>query len=235
MGELYDLRLVGQALAALDALDARGLGPRYVSGGLCSGAYWSFHMALSDPRVRAALMINPQAIFWHRSLRTARMLRYGSKLKVLRGEVPRAQMLKLVRGLPALAAARARGRLSALRGGSELERALDALAASGKRMHFLFAGDEPLRAELEAEGWPARAARWANVSFGVIPGEDHVLRPLVAQRFVHDALDRALELELGRPLLSGAGTASGPLEAPYTAGARLEPQVVRMMSTEQGA
>jgi dienelactone hydrolase len=246
MGELYDERLVAQALAAVDALDARGLGPSYVAAGLCSGACWSFHMALRDARVRAALMINPQAIFWHRSLGTARMIRHGSKLKLLRGEVERARLARFARGLPALAAERVRARARALRSGDELERALDVLRDGGKRVEFMFSGGEPLRAELEAQGWPAVAARWPNVSYRIIPGEDHILRPLPAQRFVHGELDRALEAELGRPLRRHANGASADAAQAPGAGVSLEAsqpaagapgalQVVRMMSTEQGA
>jgi hypothetical protein len=238
VGELYDQRLVTQALGALDALDARGFGPSYVAAGLCSGACWSFHMALSDPRVSAAVLINPQAIFWNRSLRTARMISHGSKLKVLRGEVELARVVGLMRGLPALAATRVRARLAARGGGSELDRALDKLGADGKRIRFLFSGDEPLRAELEAEGWPVRAARWPNVSFAVIPGDDHILRPLAARRFVNDALDRELEVELGHPLearADGAETVANATGGPPAARERGALQVVRIMSTEQGA
>src|SRR5438874_9032220 len=57
---LYTSELVDQTLAALDAMDARELGPSYVLAGLCSGAYWSFHAALRDERGSAALMLNPQ-------------------------------------------------------------------------------------------------------------------------------------------------------------------------------
>ena len=234
MGELYDERLVTQVLAALDALDARGLGPTYVAAGLCAGAYWSFHMALRDPRVAAALMINPQATFWDRSLKTARMIRHGSKRKLLRGEVELAQLRKLARGLPAFAAARVRARLGKRGGASELDRALDKLHADEKHVRLMFSGGEPLRAELEAEGWPHAAARWPNVSFSVIPGADHVLRPLVAQRYVHDALDRALEAELGRPL-DEAGDEGSALRQESGAREAGVLQVVRIMSTEQGA
>jgi len=237
-GELYDARLVEQARSVLDALDARGFGPRYIAAGLCSGAYWSFHMALRDPRTSAAVMINPQAIFWDRSLHTARMLRRSSKLKVLRGEVKLARLWSLAAGLPGLTLERARARVRSRAGGSELDRALDTLRADGKRVHFLFSGCEPLREELEAQGWPDSAtARWPNVSFGVIPGDDHILRPLPAQQFVHDALDRALEVELALAAIPpGRGDDRSKAEDtaadPHAGGAA---QVVRIISTEQGA
>ena len=79
-------------------------------------------------------------------------------------------------------------------------------------------------------------ARWSNVSFAVIPGDDHILRPLAAQRFVHDALDRALELELERPLAATTGATAGAGVTGAEQPARgAGGQVVRMINTEQGA
>jgi len=198
MRELYTPALVDQVLAALDALDARNLGPSYVLAGLCSGAYWSFHAALRDERVRAAFMLNPQSLFWDSSLPTARVLRRGSRSKVLRGEVPLARLAALAYGVPAMVAWRARTRWRARHAGDELDRALDRLRDTGKHLRFMFSGLEPLYEELELEGRMQRMDRWPNVGFDFIPGQDHLLRPLEAQRFAHEALDRALEEELRR-------------------------------------
>jgi len=198
VGELYRPALVDQVLAALDALDARNLGPSYVLAGLCSGAYWSFHAALRDERVSAALMLNPQSLFWDPSLGTARVLRRGSRSKVLRGEVPLARIVALACGVPAMVARRAHTRWHARHGDDELDRALDRLRDTGKQLRFMFSGLEPLYEELELEGRMQRMDRWPNVGFDVIPGQDHLLRPLEAQRFAHEALDRALEEELRR-------------------------------------
>jgi hypothetical protein len=117
---------------------------------------------------------------------------------VLRGEVELRVLLAFLSRLPAHAFGRVLARIRARRGGSELHRALERLSANGKRAAFLFSGAEPLREELEAEGWPALLERWPNVTFEPIPGEDHILRPLQAQSFVHGALDRAVQEELGR-------------------------------------
>ena len=204
MGELYTPALVDQVLAALDALDARNLGPSYVLAGLCSGAYWSFHAALRDERVPAAFMLNPQSLFWDPSLHTARVLRRGSRSKVLRGEVPLARIVALAYGVPSMVARRARTRWHARHAGDELDRALDRLRDTGKHLRFMFSGLEPLYEELELEGRVQRRDRWPNVGFDVIPGQDHLLRPLEAQRFAHEALDRALEEELRRVAEDGA-------------------------------
>jgi pimeloyl-ACP methyl ester carboxylesterase len=197
--ELYTPAMVDQVLVSLDVLDARKLGPAYVLAGLCSGAYWSFHAALRDERVSAAFMLNPQTIFWDPSVDTARLLRRGSRLKVLRGEVPPAQIAKLARGIPAMVARRARARWNARRsGGDELDRALDRLRDTGKHLRFMFSDHEPLYEELELDGHIQRMGRWPNVGFDFVPGQDHLLKPLEAQRFAHAALDRALEEELRR-------------------------------------
>ena len=213
MGELYDERLVAQALSALDALDARGLGPRYVAAGLCSGACWSFHIALNDSRVAAAVMINPQALFWHRSLKTARTIRRGSKLKVLRGEVRLARLAALAAALPGLAGERVRARVRERRGGNELERALDTLCARGKRARFLFSGAEPMREEPYSTR--GRHTSWTGV---IAAGIMFMLLMVLAVA--------VSALGVG---CSGAGDGDG--ERARRGGG----QVVRMMSTEQGA
>ena len=61
---LYVPRLTDQVLAVVEQLHEQQLGERFVLGGLCSGAYWAFHAALVDPRVVAALMVNPRALIW---------------------------------------------------------------------------------------------------------------------------------------------------------------------------
>jgi alpha-beta hydrolase superfamily lysophospholipase len=206
VGELYTAEMVDETLVALDALDARGLGPAYVLAGLCSGAYWSFHAALRDERACAAFLLNPQTLVWDPSLHTARTLRRGSRAKVLRGEVPLTQIASLAFGIPPMLARRALARLRARQeGGDELDRALDRLRDTGKHVQFIFSGPEPLREEFELQGRVARAERWPNVGFDFIPGHDHILRPIESQRLAHEALDRALERELRRVADDSAG------------------------------
>jgi pimeloyl-ACP methyl ester carboxylesterase len=196
---LYTSELVDQTLAAVDAMDALELGPSYMLAGLCSGAYWAFHGALRDERVSAALMLNPQTLFWDASLSTARVLRRGSRKKLLRGEVPLRRVLTLATRIPVVLLRRARSRLLArAQGGSELDRALDRLRDADKQVRFMFSGPEPLREELEREGRARRGERWPNVGFDFIPGDDHILRAPQSQRLTHEALDRALERELRR-------------------------------------
>jgi pimeloyl-ACP methyl ester carboxylesterase len=199
LAALYDPGMVAQVCAVIDALEIRGLGSHFVLAGLCSGARWSFEAALRDERVVATFMLNPQSLFWDPSLGTARVLRRGSRLKVLRGEVPLAQIVALAYGVPAMVARRARARWQAHRaGGDELDRALDRLRDTGQHLQFMFSGNEALYEELELDGRLGRMDRWPNVAFDSIPGQDHLMKPLAAQRFAHEALDRALEQELRR-------------------------------------
>ncbi len=60
-------------------------------------------------------------------------------------------------------------------------------------MILAFADDEPVRDELEADGLLARLGRWPNVVLTHLPGRDHTLRPIVAQRAYHELLEGELE------------------------------------------
>jgi pimeloyl-ACP methyl ester carboxylesterase len=217
LAELYVPELVDQVRAALDALEARGLGSRYVLAGLCSGAYWSFHGALEDWRVAGAFMLNPRALFWNPSLAISRdfrrgLLRLSSWRRVLRREVPLARMFTLAVRAPLVLPRRALTRWYARRRGrDELDRALDRLLDSDKHLYFFFSGNEPLYEELELEGRLEQLDRRANVGLELIPDRDHTLRPFQAQRAAHQALDRALDEELRRVHADGAGETTVPV------------------------
>jgi len=204
LAALYAPKLVDQVCAAIDTLEARGLGRRFILAGLCSGACWAFHGALRDERVSAAFMLNPRTLFWDPSLATVRdyrrgLLRPSSWRSVLRGEVPVSRILALLRQAPLVLPRRVIARQYARRtGGDELDRALDQLRDNGKHLQFLFSGNEPLREELEQEGRLDQVDRWPNVGVDFLPGRIHTLRPLPSQRSAHEALDRALNSELQR-------------------------------------
>jgi pimeloyl-ACP methyl ester carboxylesterase len=207
VAELYVPELVEQVRAAVDALERDGIAARFVLAGLCSGAYWSFHAALQDPRVSAALMLNPQVLFWDSSQETVRelrkaFLRRSSWSRALRGGSSLARAQALLRELPAGIAVLARRRLSGQRmaapADDALQDALRRLADTRKRALFVFSGEEPLYEELDRGGAIERLERWPLVELVRIPGHDHTLRPPAARRGVCEALDRGLELELER-------------------------------------
>ena len=106
VGHFHEQRFVDQTRAALDELEAAGLGGRFILVGLCSGAYWAFHCLLTDDRVAAALMINPRVLYWDEGLEIARELRRTRLLtravtwkRVLRGDVSLARWSAMGRWL----------------------------------------------------------------------------------------------------------------------------------------
>lgn len=202
LGELYVDSLVAQVRAAIDELEARGLGPNFVLGGLCSGAYWSFHAALEDPRVVGALLLNPRALYWDVSLETARdlrrgMLRGSAWRKTLSGQMPPARIAEAAARAPAApiklarrALARSRARRSGL---DRIGLAFDRLCEARKPILFMFSGDEPLLEELKSEGYVDQMERWPNIDIQSLPGKVHTLRPLQAQQAAHRAMDGAID------------------------------------------
>ncbi len=207
LAELYTPALVAQARLALDELQRQRPLERFVLMGLCSGAYWSFHGALEDERVGTALMLNPQALFWHPSLEAQRELRRvllsgTSWSRLIHGEAPVRRLLEIVRQVPAGLAGllgRLRARRRARGGGAgedALGSAMDELARSGKRAVFVFSGGEPLEEELAEEGWTERLAAMSHVELDYIPGHDHTLRPAASRRAAMDVLDREMAREL---------------------------------------
>jgi alpha-beta hydrolase superfamily lysophospholipase len=214
VSELYVPEFVGQVRTALDALEARGVPPRFALLGLCSGAYWAFHAACADDRVSAAIMLNPRILFWDPRLdpaRDARKLRGQlfdgrSWRKRLRGEdgLDMRRLISLTRWL-----AGSRADTPAASVAPAIERAFDELRDARKRAIFLFCDGEPLRDELYENALLPPPDRWPNVELEVLPGGDHTLRPLWTHEQVHAAVDRALAGELTRvPELSLARPAS---------------------------
>ncbi len=62
----YAERNVQDLIAAVSALDAAGHGDPVVIG-ICSGAYTAFHATLSDPRIRAMILVNLQKFIWEKN------------------------------------------------------------------------------------------------------------------------------------------------------------------------
>jgi len=218
MAGLYVPALVDQVRGALDRLAALGYGPRFVLAGLCSGAYWAFHAALTDERVVAAYLLNPRALFWDPTLEVTRevrkaFLRSSAWRKVLRGEIPMERMAGLAYRTPGVFARRAvarvaRGAARQTRGGDRLDLAFDRLREEGKRIELMFSSGEPLYEELESEGRLDRLDRWPNVGLELVAGNIHTLRSADAQASAHQALDRALDVELRRALDGALSEAS---------------------------
>jgi len=200
---LYVDDLIPQVKAAIAFLAQRGVGERFVTAGLCAGAYWAMYVGLEDPRVTAALMFNSRGIVWDTGLAASRDLRRAFSQKLtwarIRHNVTGPRLKAVARwllGMPARWLARRRGDDGA---GSLTDRVNDVMSqmqASPLRSLFFFSASEPLEEELLSTGWLPQIEDWPNVTVARVAVRDHTLRPLMAQREAHAALDRAVEAEL---------------------------------------
>jgi alpha-beta hydrolase superfamily lysophospholipase len=224
----YVPEYVAQVRAVLDELEDRGLPGRFVLLGLCSGAYWSLHAAVDDPRVAAVQLLNPRALIWDPWVYARRegamyrgaILRADTWRRIVRREVDfrkpfvigGALVARLARAPFRLAGRLAGRRRRADTGGDDLDRAFDALRDRGTSALLVFAGEEPLHADFAREGRLERLGRWPNLVLEHVPVsvDTHTLRPVWLQRQVHELVDRALEAELAR---TPARTATGAAQA----------------------
>jgi dienelactone hydrolase len=211
--------LIAQVRAALDVLQAEGVGDRFLLGGLCSGAYWAFQTSVADPRVCAAAIVNPRVLVWDTGVAPARHLRTllteRPSLTRIRQVATPALVGALVRWLIVTAVTWVIGaprrwlRRHAEVPESDVDRLLTELIDSGKRALLMFSEREPLYGELVRAGRIARLQAAPNVTMERLSVTDHTLRPSWAQDRAQEALDRMLELEVDagqrRPLNSAAG------------------------------
>jgi pimeloyl-ACP methyl ester carboxylesterase len=213
VGSFYTPDREAQVSSIIDVLVARGLGPRFVLIGLCAGAYSAFNTAAVDRRVVAGVAINPRILAWDPAIMARRngnivnkVLERGSWQRLLNGETTPGRMLELGRAAAAEAPRAARRYASRLLGArqrdpwmEQLDGLFDQLRAARTRFVLAFAGDEPEFDELKADGVLDRLDEWPNVELAALPGEDHTLRPIAAQRALHRFLDRELGLLIAGP------------------------------------
>jgi alpha-beta hydrolase superfamily lysophospholipase len=201
---LYAPERLDEVTAALDALERRGLPPRFVLMGLCSGANWAFHVAQRDPRVLAGILLNPRALFWsrwaargHDARRVRALVRAGAWQRVLSGDV---QLRHALGAALSVARYALRWPLRRMRprtgqgGGDPLGEALGRLEGAERRLLLLFTDREPLRLALEADGGMARLAASPAIDVELVPSvaELHTLPQLGLQRRVLEIVDRRL-------------------------------------------
>jgi alpha-beta hydrolase superfamily lysophospholipase len=202
-GTLYAPAFVTDVTAALDELQRRGVGDRFLLVGLCAGAYWSLYAGLDDPRVDGMALLNLVAVVWDDGLPASRDLRRAltsrSWSRVRRNitwERVRA-IARLLVSAPARAAQRRRSPADnppSLQ--TQTKAMLTRLNASDKRVLMVFHAREALLGELERNGWLNRLKRSGHVTVRRIPVNDHTFRPVSMQTQVHAALDSALDQEL---------------------------------------
>lgn len=211
---------IDQTQDVLAALAARDLSERFVLTGLCSGAYWAFHTALQDERVRGAFLVNPRVLFWDWSIAGVREARDARKAlsmrtwrKLLRGQITRENIRTIAWAVGVVLASLPRRSLVSIRNhlahNDELDRALERFDSTGAEILSVFTAEEPVLEELERGGGLQRMRGHPNVRVELITGlpAAHTLEPLPLQRAVNALLDDALVrlLEKGR---NGGASAS---------------------------
>lgn len=218
-GALYEDRLAGQLLAALDELERRGVATRFIAGGLCSGAYWAFHaLRAGDPRLRSALIVNLFAFFWHTDLpaqarapRASRLLSPAFWARALRGRLNRDRVRLFLRRVVRAPFERHSRRAARRTHGDLLETALMEFELRGQRAWLFLNRNEPLYERIERDGGMARLEAFPALETVITPGGDHTFRAVWMQQALRDALDGAIESELARIGTEGAtGSLSGP-------------------------
>lgn len=215
LASLYKPSMLDQIQDAMDALGPRLGVQRFALFGVCAGAYWAFHTALADPRVASIAMLNPSLFFWDAHFAVlsdareaaASIVTPASWQKLKRGDVPLRRIGEIAYVLAArsaLAAARLPGAVTAAvrarrDGGDALVLALDQLHKRGVFALLAFGDREPLLDDMRRGGYLDRLARWPNLSFEILPGADHLLRPMSALERVFPLLDSVVDASLGRP------------------------------------
>jgi pimeloyl-ACP methyl ester carboxylesterase len=220
---LYDPQMIEQISCALDALERDGVSRRFLLVGLCSGAYWAFHLALRDPRVVALQLLNPAVIEWDESLGPLRSLRAISRRSFanLRHAETRQRLRGTLRWMLRNLRQNLAGRGEQAPGpsvGERLESSLERLRASGKPTLMVFGEREPLYADLARRGWMERLESWPAVTVARLPVISHTLRPSLAQQQTRRATDEHLTTILA------AQPGEGPAGSRLSAKMRRNPQ-----------
>ena len=204
---LYVDELIPQVKAAIAFLAEQGVAERFVTVGLCAGAYWAMYVGLEDPRVTATLMFNSRGIVWDTGISASRDLRRAFSQKLtwarIRHNVTGPRLRAVLRFLLAMPGRWLDRRRDSRRGGEDagslqdrVNRVMRRLQTSPLRSVFLFSAAEPLEEELVNGGWLPQIEEWPNVTVTRVAVRDHTLRPLIAQQAAHAALDRAVAAEL---------------------------------------
>jgi dienelactone hydrolase len=188
------------ALGALyDQLEASGIVERFVSLGVCLGAYVAALAALADQRSVGAIAVNPQFAGGRREVRRQR--RWAHSLgaldassadkgstrvtAVLKPALQRARKLnnQLQAALgPRLARRRLFQRLLLFWPDRTVCRLLRQLGASGTRVLLVCSSGERLMRDIEISGPRSKElARWPNLMLAPLATDSHLLYPLWSQ------------------------------------------------------
>jgi pimeloyl-ACP methyl ester carboxylesterase len=190
--------------AALDRLQSMGVAERFVMVGLCSGADHSLAVIASEPRVIAALLIDPTVIFstrLHEIIRVLRRFRRGLRPSVVWRILTGRKKLDL-RGEVTVEEARSRGlphppppdRFAEIRAQSVA--ALTGVVQRGAKLFFLLTGHTgeaiSYRGQI-ADAFPEITDLPRILRVEIRPAADHTFSREVDRRFLEAQLTEWLE------------------------------------------
>jgi alpha-beta hydrolase superfamily lysophospholipase len=214
----YSETAVPDVLAAMRRLsEARGA-RRFILGGLCSGAYSSFHTGLASQEVTGAIFINPQTFRWHEGdslavshsrtyhelahyRRVAR--RWQNWRKALLGQI---NFLAIARTFSKRWRTVLRARVRTLLHVTHLRRDEDhfgddlrSLCDRGVDLLLVFSAGDPGvdYLDLHAAADVRRLRSKPNFTMTVIDGPDHTFTPRWSQRRLFEVLTRHLLQRFG--------------------------------------
>lgn len=179
--DYYTPEVEAQLPQLLSALEARGLPPRFVLTGLCSGAYWAVASAATDPRVVGAVAFNAGFLVWEQwrgdvgAAHDVRRLRRPSTwLRIVTGQASWRHARQVARALLHRALLSRGTRDSADRKQAAL---LDHLDRRGIPIVLAFSTDEPLLTELRDSGAFERIERSPGMRVHLLggPPDSHTL------------------------------------------------------------
>jgi hypothetical protein len=206
----YTPDLVEQARGALALAREMGLPDRFLLGGLCSGAYWSFELALSDPRVSGVMMLNPRLLVFDASAEGSRELRKLNRMLTRSGLrnmlLEKRKLRRAGRFASYLAKTPQRiMRRPARTARERLSDALRTLHTRGQRIDIAFSGDEPLRREL-LDPRSVGQLQAIGVEVHDLPYKSHTLKPVKAQTAAHALLDAIVQRSFPEQQLTPASS-----------------------------
>jgi pimeloyl-ACP methyl ester carboxylesterase len=189
---LYKVRLMDQIEAAIDSVRQTGVN-RFIAIGLCSGACWAFHAAARNPDVHAAILVNPSLLYWDPGADRRRILTgWAEWVRMIQGGIQRGDIRRGVRRIAETFSRTCTGAEAYLQLGFQtMSHAWCSLEQSQKRVTLVFREGEPLLDEMTASGQlPPETNSLARCIR--VPNGGHTLRPLWAQKLVHDIIDAEL-------------------------------------------
>lgn len=208
--EVYAASGIDDVRAAMDFLQVQRASTGFVLGGLCSGAYFSYHAATLDPRAVGLVMINPLTFQWHEGDVLSDRIQQTIKSNgfYLRALTDASTWKRALAGEIALKniatklATRLAGRLQQLAQRIShatgltsqqlppVARNFKQLQARGTECLFIFGADDAAIDVVAAELGPNASllGSSAHLTMETVPYADHTFTPRWSQRYLVDYL-----------------------------------------------